>query len=152
MKLGRLVAGLSLMALLAACEASTTTRLSQNIVRIDVSKARACSPSEASELVNRLSAVETIRLGYDKYFISLKDAEDNIRIVDASYETRGTWGTGSGYTSTTPFFDGTQDVELAAIMYKNNEIESVNAIDARATLGSEWQNIATKGIPNNCSP
>lgn len=156
MKFFRPIAVLSAFALLGACASSTTTRLAQNIVRIDVSAAPACGSSGARKLVTRMAAVETIRLGYDKYYIAAMDAENNVRVVGTNYNTTGTLktygntGTYSGYTSATPIYGGTQDAAIVAIMFKEKDSEARNAIDARTTLGAEWPEIVAKGAPNTC--
>ncbi|WP_157054254.1 hypothetical protein [Ruegeria sp. 6PALISEP08] len=156
MRLPRLIVVLSAIALLGACSSSTTTRLAQNIVRIDVSTAPACGSSGARKLVSRMAAVETIRLGYDKYLIAAMDAENNVRVVGANYNTTGTLNTygntgrNTGYTTATPIYGGTQDAAIVAIMFKQQDPEAKNAIDARTTLGANLAEVVAKGTPNTC--
>ncbi|RBW61164.1 hypothetical protein DS906_05135 [Ruegeria sp. A3M17] len=103
-----------------------------------------------------MAAVETIRLGYDKYLIAAMDSENNVRIVGANYNTTGTLntygntGTYSGHTTATPIIGGTQDAAVVAVMFKKNDLEAANAIDARTTLGTNWAEVVAKGKPNNC--
>lgn len=107
-----------------ACASSSTTRLAQNVVRIDVSTAPVCGSSGARKIVNRLAAVETLRLGYDKYLISAMDSEKNVRVVGYTNNTNGTFDTYgntttySGSTYSTPIIAGTRDAAIVAVMYK----------------------------------
>ena len=148
--------GFSVVVLVSACASSTSTRLAQNIVRIDVSAAPACGSSGARRLVNRMAAVETIRLGYDKYYIAAMDSQNNVRIVGANYNTTGTLntygntGTYSSTTTATPIFAGTQDAATVVVMFKANDPEGRNALSARSALGSDWQAIVAEGAPNTC--
>ncbi len=150
------VLGLSVAVFLSACASSTTTRLAQNIVRIDVSAAPACGSSGARKLVNRMAAVETIRFGYDKYYIAAMDSQNNVRVIGANYNSTGTLNTYgntatySGTTTATPIFAGTQDAAIVAVMFKSNDPEGQNALNARSTLGADWQAIVAKGAPNTC--
>ncbi|WP_170481216.1 hypothetical protein [Ruegeria arenilitoris] len=156
MKIASCIGVLSLLTLLGACASSTTTQLAQNVVRIDVSAAPACGSSGAKKLVARMAAVETIRLGYDKYYIAAMDAQNNVRVVGANYNTTGTintygnTGSYSGYTTATPIYGGSRDAALVAVMFKANDPEAANAIDARATLGPNWQEVVAQGAPNTC--
>ncbi|MCA0930173.1 hypothetical protein [Ruegeria profundi] len=156
MKSAGFVAGLSLLAILGACASTSTTQLVSNIVRIDASAAPACGASGARKLVTKMAAVETIRLGYDKYYIAGMDAQNNVRAIGANYNTTGTVSTFgntasySGYTTSTPIIGGSQDAAIVAVMFKASDPEAANAIDARAALGPEWQAIVANGSPNTC--
>lgn len=103
-----------------------------------------------------MAAVETIRLGYDKYYITGMDAQNNVRVVGSNYRTTGTFntfgnsGTYSGYTTSTPIIGGTHDAAIMAVMFKSGDPEATNTIDARVTLGPDWEKIVAEGPPNTC--
>ena len=110
---------------LTACASTSTTRLSQNMVQIDVSAAPACGRTGAIRLVNRMAAVETIRLGYDKYLIAGQDSQSNVRVLGYNANTTGTvYGSGnyatySGTTTMTPIVGGTQDAAVVVAMFRD---------------------------------
>ena len=147
---------LSATALVSACASSSTTQMAQNVIRIDISTAPACGSSGAGKLVNRMAAVETIRLGYDNYIIAALDSQNNVRVIGVNYNTTGTFSTFgnsttyTGTTTSTPIISGSRDAALIAIMYRKNEPEAKNAIDARRALRPEWQEIVAKGSPTTC--
>lgn len=145
---------------LTACASTTTTRLAQNVVRIDASVAPACGRSGALKMVNQMAAVETLRLGYDKYLISGMDQADNVRIVGYNANTTGGFSGSSfgnsysgsyyGNTSAVPVYGGTRDAAVAVVMFAAGDREGTQAIDARQALGTDWQEIVAKGAPNTC--
>ncbi|MBO9448064.1 hypothetical protein [Ruegeria sp. R14_0] len=156
MKYFKLVVTVSVAAFVGACASSTTTQLARNIVRIDVSAAPACGAAGARNLVSKLAAVETIRLGYDKYLIAEMGAENNVRVVGANYNTTGTLNTFgntstfSGNTTATPIVSGTPDAAIVAVMFEQRDPEAANAIDAKTTLGANWDEIVAKGTLRTC--
>lgn len=140
----------------SGCATTSTTRLAQNVVRIDASAAPACGAAGAMALVNRMAAVETIRLGYDKYYIAAMDAQNNVRVIAANYRTTGnirpspTGATFTGTTTANPIVTGSRDASVVAVMFKKNDPEGRNALDARQALGPGWQDVVAKGSPTTC--
>ncbi|SEK08291.1 hypothetical protein MAA5396_04755 [Marinovum algicola] len=144
---------IAVFALLAACAETTTTQLASNVVRIDASAAPACGRTGAIKLVNKMAAVETLRLGYDKYIISNSQAQNNVRVVGHTYNTTGTYGYGTFNANTyaTPIIGGSTDAAVIVYMYKAGDPQGRQAIDARTTLGANWQEIVAEGPPTTCN-
>lgn len=140
-------------ALLAACAETTTTQLASNVIRIDASAAPACGRTGAIKLVNKMAAVETLRLGYDKYIISNSRAQNNVRVVGHTYNTTGHFGHGtfSANTYATPIVGGSTDAAVIVAMYRAGDPQGRQAVDARTTLGPGWQEIVAEGPPTTCS-
>jgi hypothetical protein len=136
----------------AGCAESTTSRLSQNTIRIDVSAARVCGKAGTLRLVNKMAAVETIRLGYDRYIIVDSALQDNVRVVGYNAETFGTYGGGffNAQTYTNPIIRGSRDAAIIVQMFKSGDPQGRQAIDARQSLGAEWKAIVEKGAPTTC--
>lgn len=125
---------------LAACVETSTTRLANNVIRIDVSAEPACGLTGAQKVVNEVAALETLRLGFDKYFIAGTDAQNNVRVVGYTSYASGTYGYGSfnasGYSS--PIIAGSHDSSAVVVMFRSGDPEAKNAIDARSVLGADW--------------
>lgn len=142
---------------LSACASSTTTQLARNVVRIDVSAAPVCGSQGARRMVTEAAAIETIRNGYDRYYITGMDSQNNIRVVGSTQQTSGNintygnYGSYSGSTNTLPIYGGTQDAAVVAVMFAANDPEGKNAIDARQVLGADWRERVAKGIPTTCT-
>jgi hypothetical protein len=137
---------------LAACVETTTSRLSQNAIRIDASAAPACGKAGAVKLVNKMAAVETIRLGYDKYIIADSSFQDNVGVVGYNTQTVGTYGYGgfNANTYATPIIGGSRDAAVIVYMFKSNDPQGRQAIDARQSLGADWQTVVAEGAPSTC--
>lgn len=54
----------------SACSELTTTPIEENAIRIDVRVSRVCGDAGAARLSAYAAAVETIRAGYNRYYIS----------------------------------------------------------------------------------
>ena len=131
---------------LSACANTSTTRLAQNMVRIDVSAAPACGRSGAVSVVSKTAAIETLRYGYDKYIIAGTGAENNVGVYGTSYNYN--YATGGIYA--TPMIAGTHDANMTVVMFTYDDPAGEQALDARSALGADWQKIVAKGAPNTC--
>jgi hypothetical protein len=143
---------IALLLTLAGCVETTTSRLSQNSIRIDASAAPACGKAGALKLVNKMAAVETIRLGYDRYVIADSSSQDNVRVVGYNTQTSGTYGYGgfNANTYSTPIVGGSRDAAVIVYMFKSNDPQGRQGIDARQVLGTDWQAIVAEGAPSTC--
>ena len=131
---------------LSACANTSTTRLAQNMVRIDVSAAPACGRSGAVSVVSKTAAIETLRYGYDKYIIAGTGAENNVGVYGTSYNYN--YATGGVYA--TPMIAGTHDANMTVVVFTYDDPAGAQALDARSALGADWQKIVAKGAPNTC--
>ena len=103
---------------LVACARTEAVRTSANSIFVQVSAAPACGSTGAVNVASQLAAIETIRAGFDKYIIESG--------VSRSF---------NGY-----------DQGFSVRMFKERDPLSANAISARETLGSSWQEKVSKGI------
>lgn len=151
-KLMRVAIQIAVTLLITGCVETTTSRLSQNSIRIDASAAPACGKAGALKLVNKMAAVETIRLGYDKYIITESAAQDNVGVVGYNTQTYGTYGYGgfNANTYASPIIGGSRDATVIAYMFKSNDPQGRQAVDARQVLGADWKSIVEEGAPSTC--
>ncbi|MEZ5777267.1 MAG: hypothetical protein R3E44_02790 [Paracoccaceae bacterium] len=109
-----------------------------------------------------MAAVETIRRGYQRYIIAGANAENNVRVIRTGPTYANTYSNASFYgnsaygSSTTHFggqqtiFAGSNDADLAVVMFNPGDAGFSNAIDAKRELGSEWETLVKDGI-KTCS-
>lgn len=140
------------LALTAGCVETTTSQLSQNTIRIDASAAPACGRAGAIKLVNKMAAVETLRLGFDKYLIADSASQDNVRVVGYNTQTYGTYGYGGFNASTyaSPVVGGSRDAAVIVVMFRGGDPQGRQALDARQQLGAGWQETVAEGPPKTC--
>jgi hypothetical protein len=148
-------------AALAACARTETIRTSNNTMLLQTSAAPACGATGAARVASKMAAVETLRAGFDKYIIMAGGSQNNVSLVQTPgtvYTTGnltygGGYGTYSGRSTYIPGATipvGTHDQSLQVVMFKANDPQARNAISARETLGTEWQDAVKNGI-NTCT-
>ena len=135
-----------LLATLFGCAETSTTRLASNVIRIDATTAPTCKTTGAMEVLERTAAIETIRLGYDRYVIGASGARDTTRVVGATYYPGG-YG---GYGYAAPIYGGSMEAAVVVTMFKTGDPAGRSAIDARSALGQDWQEIVSEGPPTKC--
>lgn len=98
-----------------------------------------------------MASVETIRRGYDRFVIVGMDGYSDIREVGRTPVYGTTTVSGQSYGSTfsatgmttyqggAPIYGGSHGQELAVRMFRNGDPGSERALDARAELGPQWQ-------------
>lgn len=143
---------------MAACVSTDVTQLSRNQFIISTSAAPACGTSGARRVVNRMAAVETIRQGYDRFIIAGARTENNVGAVRTPPTTAYTTGQATTYGNTTygsatttysgggVMYYGSNDADLHVVMLGPNDPGYEDAIDARQTLGPEWERLVREGI------
>lgn len=119
------IAALAIAALLTGCASGSVIRASTDTIIVQASAAPACGLQGAGQYATKVAALETIRAGYDKYIISVGTAQQN-------------------------YWSGTNDQNLTAKMFKYGSPGANQAIDARQTLGPDWQTKVKNGI-NTCT-
>ncbi len=148
---GRVTAVLAAL-LLSACAGAQATRTSANTAIIDASAAPACGAMGASRVAAKSAAVETLRAGYERYIITGASSRNNVRTAVVGMQAN-TFGTISGntfagtttYTPTTVTY-GSHDRMLTVIMFNKGDPGYEQALDAKETLGPEWQDLVKSGI------
>lgn len=120
--------------LLAGCVSTDVTPVAQNVIIINTSAAPVCGGRGAREVAFRQAAAETIRRGYDVFFVIDSASQNNVRTT--------------GYTVTqygvTANVGGSRDQSLAIAMFRYGDPQGVNGLDARAELGPDWAAIVAQ--------
>lgn len=97
-----------------------------------------------------MAAVETLRRGFDRFIIMGSQAGNNVSVVNRP--PTGAFTTyGSGFATTTltgggPIVMGTHDSELLVLMLNPGEPNYSQGVDARHSLGPDWQRLVESGI------
>jgi hypothetical protein len=100
--------------------------MSRDTFKIDTHAAPACGPQGARNVAFKSAAIEVIRRGGDRFVIE-GDASDS------------DWWSNS-------FSQG-----MVIRVIAPSSPEASNALSARETLGSNWQEIVAKGAPQTCA-
>lgn len=140
------------------CANANVIPLAQDTVQITSVAAPICGLTGAQNVASRRAAVETIRRGYDNYAIVGGEYQNNVRVVAytpvianttgfATASGSGNYATAYGQSTTTysggqPIIAGAHNQGLVVKMFKANDPSAMNALDARAELGPDWEKIA----------
>jgi hypothetical protein len=151
----------------AGCASSSVMDVDANTMQISTSAAPACGAQGAQQVAVKRAAYETLRHGYDKYVILGGQAQNNVGVVGYTPVTANTYSNGflsgngnsatySGNSQTyfmggSPIIGGTHDQQLGVRMFKADDPQAVNAIDARHTLGPDWKKVMVKGPGLTCT-
>ena len=142
---------------LAGCAGGNAMRTSANTVMVQASAAPVCGPEGAARVAAQTAAIETIRAGYTRYVINSGQSQNNVRALALPGQTyhqgnltywRGT-GTFSGTSTYVPgpvIIAGRHSQNLFVTMYRPGDVGFENALDARQTLGPDWQEKVRNGI------
>lgn len=148
--------------ILAGCATTSVTPMAANQVMITTSAAPSCGIAGAQKVATQMAAVETLRRGFERFTIAGMGAQNNVRVTSmaptaayttGNFNTFGNMTTGTAttmYTGGGPLITGTNDANLAVIMYRKGDAGFNNAVDAKSTLGADWSNLVEKGV-NTCS-
>jgi hypothetical protein len=152
---------------LVGCASSSVMQLDSNTVEIATSAAPVCGQQGAQQVAVKRAAIETLQRGFDRYIILGAQAQNNVGVVGYTPITANTYNSGVvntyGNTATyngnantivsggQPIIAGSHDQKLSIRMFKAGDPQGANAIDARQTLGPDWQKILAKGPGATCS-
>ena len=152
--------------LLTSCASSSVMQLDSNTIQVSTSAAPACGSQGAQQVAIKRAAIETLQRGFDRYVILGAQAQNNVGVVGytpiiANTYSSGTvnsYGNSATYNgSSNTYFSGGQPIEggsldqnLGVRMFKANDPQGANAVDARQTLGSDWRKIVSKGAGATC--
>lgn len=88
--------GLAILSLAAisACTTSNVTALSSDTVLIQTRAAPACGSAGAQKVALETAAIETLKRGYDRFFVVAADTSSNVGVVGYTpvYGTTTTYG------------------------------------------------------------
>jgi len=156
--LGRFVWAFAIIVMVAGCATSTITPVARNQVMINTSAAPACGSDGAAKVASKMAAIATLRNGYERYMIVGSGLQDNTRLLTTGPTYAQT--TGSAYTmgnmtygSATTRYGGQQmiwtgkhNAQMNVVMFNRDDPGYENAIDAKSTLGPEWQKLVREGV------
>ena len=152
--------------LLSGCASSSVMDLDGNTIEVSTSVDPECGAQGAQRVAVKTSALETLRRGFDRYIILGAQSENNVGVVGHTPVIANTYQSGSinGYgnsatysgTSNTyysggqPIVGGSHDQKLSVRMFRADDPQGANAVDARSALGADWQKLVKKGAGSIC--
>lgn len=150
----------SLAVFASGCTKNTILQTAQNQALISTSAAPVCGTTGAMRVAGEMAAVATLRQGYTRFIIGDASSDSNVQMVQiqsGSYTT-GTVNTfgntsyGNFQTSynTMPMFIGRHNTQLLVFMFNPGEPGFDQALDAKITLGEDWEEKVINGI-TTCS-
>lgn len=150
----RYIVILGLCVAMGACARTQVTRTSANTILIDASAAPACGGQGAAKVAAKAASIETIKAGYDRFIILGGNAQNNVMTatLPGQYNTYGNFGYGGSFRATTTYtpgpviIAGSHDRTLTVRMFSNGDYGHEQAVDARASLGPDWQQVVKNGI------
>jgi len=126
---------------LGGCASASTVPLSQDTFRITARAAPACGSLGAERVAVKQAAVEVIKRGYDRYMIL--GAQSQSAVVGTTPITVQSTGYGSGFVSGGDPIVAHREGMIVK-MFRDNDPAAANALSARAMLGPNWQEVASK--------
>lgn len=140
---------------LASCASTSVMPLSADTIQVTAEADPDCGPAGAQQAAVKRAAVETLRRGFDDFIIVGVQQANNTRVVgytpvqaqtttNAMGTTAGNTGFVTGQSTTTytggrAIMGGSFDQILTVQMFRDGDPSSGRAIDARTTLGPNWQ-------------
>lgn len=109
-----------------------------------------------------MAAVEVLRKGFERYIIVGGDASNNTGVMRtgptyantyASFNRSGNTIYGNGttyYGGQQTIIYGTHDASLAVVAFNKGDPGYNDAVDAKSTLGEDWEKLVKTGV-NSCS-
>ena len=150
---------------LSACAKSSIIPLSADTFQVTTGAAPICGQVGAASVAAKQAAAETIRRGYDKFVITNGAYQNDVHVVGYTPVVANTSSTATGNingnmvdmngraTTTVsggdPIVMGSHDQALVVKMFKASDPAGANAVDARSSLGPDWQKTVEFGV-NTC--
>ena len=111
---------------LTACATTSIQPLTKDSFKVATNAAPACGAQGARNVAFQTAAIEVIRKGGDLFIIA---------------------GDSTNYDG----WSGMSEQGMVIRMIDRNSSEARNALSARETLGSNWQELVQKGAPTTCA-
>lgn len=100
--------------------------MAKDTFKVAANAAPACGVNGARNVAFKTAAIEVIRRGGDKFILA-------------------------GDTQNTNFWSGDHSQDMIVRIIAENSPEAKNALSAREQLGSNWQELLSKGAPVTCT-
>lgn len=148
--------------LVSACADTSVIPLSHNTFMLSTSAAPACGATGAARVASKMAAVETLRRGQQRYIIGGANSQNNVQTIATGPTYANTSMSMNSYGSTsyghsTTYFGGqsvamvgTHDTNLLVTTFNPGDAGYSSAVDARQTLGAEWEKLVKNGV-RTCS-
>jgi hypothetical protein len=151
---------------MAGCASSSVMDIASDTIQVSTSAAPVCGQSGAQAVASKRAAIETLKRGYDSYMILDGDYQNNVRVVGTTPVIANTQTTGminsygnqatySGQSNTyfsggQPIIGGRHQQAITIRMFRLGDPGSERAIDAKRTLGPEWQEALEASNSGTC--
>jgi hypothetical protein len=135
------VAVLIVGTVIGGCTTTSVIPMSQDMVQINTSAAPACGSTGAQEVAVRQAAKETLRRGYDRFIILGGQYGNNIGVVGYTPTIVQSAGATTTVSGGYPIIAGRHNQALMVKMFRDGDPAAANALPARETLGSNWQEL-----------
>lgn len=135
--------------------------LAADAFQVTADAAPICGQVGAHAVAAKQAAAETIRRGYDEFVVLGGGYPNDVRVAGYTPVVANTSGytTGSIYGNTysahttgqttvsggAPIVGGSHNQAIVVKMFKHDEPAGANAIDARSSLGADWQKTVESG-------
>lgn len=144
--------------LVSGCAGTSVVQTSGNTAIVTARAAPVCGGVGAERVAVREAAIETIKAGFDKYIIYDAAAQNTVTATQmpGTYTTMGTVNGGMLNATTTyqpgpTIYSGHHSQAFAIKMFKASDPAGANAVDARTTLGPDWQKLIKQGSLTTCT-
>lgn len=140
---------------LVACARTSVMPLSRNVVQISVNAAPVCGTAGAQQVAMRMAAAETINRGFERFVIGGAQ-QSSETVVSSGGPTTGsaTIVGNTVYTQTytpSPIVMHRRHQVINVLMLKPGDQGYENGIDAKSTLGADWQKKLETGSRTVCN-
>ncbi len=162
----KLIVFIGICLALAGCARSSVLDVAGDTIQITTTAAPICGQSGAQDVASKRAAIETLKRGFDSYMIVDGRYQNDVRVVGttpviANTQTNGTinaYGNTATYKgqSTTsysggvPIIGGSHSQALMVRMFKQGDVGSERAVDARRVLGPDWQKAVASSSRGTC--
>ena len=106
--------------LIAGCAKTSTMPLSRNVVQVSVNAAPACGITGAQRVALRIAAAETVNRGFERFIIGGTEQSSELIVAGGGFMHR-------------------RNQVINVVMLNRGDTGFENGLDAKQTLGSDWQ-------------
>lgn len=135
---------------LAACAQSSVMQLDANTAAVTVSAAPVCGMAGAQRVAYQDAAIETLRLGYDRFIIAGARSQDNLSGVLFTPMTASSFGSTETISGGDPLFLFHHRQQIVVKMFHSTDPMASRAVSARGVLGEHWRRRLASGMPSTC--
>lgn len=135
---------------LVACAHSSTMQLDANTVAVTVSAAPVCGITGAQRIAYEDAAIQTLRLGFDRFVIVGARGQDSLAGVINGPVTASTYGSTTTVSGGLSTLVSRHRQQLIVRMFHDGDPMAGRAVSAKLVLGPNWQKKVQNGAPSTC--